>query len=150
MEYALRPMKIEDIPQIVAIEKKSFPTPWSSYAFTCELCDNEFAYYLVLTLSGNPSTVVGYGGMWIIIDEAHVTNIAVAPAHRGKSLGKMLLNGLLELAKEKRVQRMTLEVRVSNKIAQALYKKMGFTPAGLRPGYYADTNEDALIMWKEI
>jgi len=150
MEYTLRPMTIEDIPQIVAIEKKSFPTPWSSYAFSCELCDNEFAHYLVVISSSQPATVLGYGGMWIIIDEAHITNIAVAPAYRGKSLGKMLMSGLIKLAREKKARRMTLEVRVSNKIAQALYARMGFTPAGIRPGYYADTNEDALIMWKEI
>jgi ribosomal-protein-alanine N-acetyltransferase len=150
MEYTLRPMLIEDIPQIIAIEKTSFPTPWSSYAFTCELCDNEFAYYFVLTLDEDPATIVGYGGMWIIIDEAHITNIAVAPAYRGKRLGGYILEGLIELARLKRVVRMTLEVRVSNDYAQKLYKRIGFESAGIRPGYYIDTNEDALIMWREI
>ncbi|PKM86107.1 MAG: ribosomal-protein-alanine N-acetyltransferase [Firmicutes bacterium HGW-Firmicutes-12] len=150
MEYTLRPMLIEDIPQIISIEKKSFPTPWSSYAFTCELCDNEFAYYIVLTTQEDPSMIVGYGGMWIIIDEAHITNIAVEPAYRGKKLGEQILKGLMELAKLKRVARMTLEVRVSNDDAQKLYKRIGFKPAGIRPGYYIDTNEDALIMWNEI
>jgi ribosomal-protein-alanine N-acetyltransferase len=94
--------------------------------------------------------IVGYGGMWIIIDEAHITNIAVEPAYRGKKLGEQILKGLMELAKLKRVARMTLEVRVSNDDAQKLYKRIGFKPAGIRPGYYIDTNEDALIMWNEI
>lgn len=141
---------MEDIPQIIAIEKMSFPTPWSSYAFSCELCDNEFAFYLVLTPADDQSKIVGYGGMWIIIDEAHITNIAIAPAYRGKLLGEFLMKSLMELAKSKRARRMTLEARVSNRIAQKLYEKMGFKSAGIRPGYYIDTHEDAVIMWKEI
>lgn len=149
-EYSLRPMLIDDIPQIVAIEKKSFPTPWSAYAFTCELCDNEFAKYLVLTTTQDPATVIGYGGMWIIIDEAHITNIAVNPPYRGKGLGRLMMEGLINLAKMKRAQRMTLEVRVSNDRAQKLYREMKFISAGVRPGYYVDTNEDALIMWKDL
>lgn len=143
-------MQIDDIPQIVAIEKKSFPTPWSAYAFTCELCDNEFANYLVLTTSTDPSTVIGYGGMWIIIDEAHITNIAINPPFRGRGLGRQMMEGLINLARLKKAQRMTLEVRVSNETAQTLYRKMKFASAGIRPGYYVDTNEDALIMWKDL
>ncbi|MDX9871318.1 MAG: ribosomal protein S18-alanine N-acetyltransferase [Clostridia bacterium] len=149
-EYILRPMVLDDISQIIAIEKKSFPTPWSAYAFTCELCDNEFAYYFVLSLENNPSAVIGYGGMWIITDEAHITNIAVTPDYRGKRLGERLMEGLMALAKAKQVVRMTLEVRLSNEPAQRLYKRIGFASAGIRPGYYIDTNEDALIMWKEL
>lgn len=150
MEYALRPMVLEDIPQVVAIEKVSFPTPWSPYAFACELQDNDFAYYLVVTPVADPSTVAGYGGMWIIIDEAHITNIAIGPAYRGKALGDFLMNGMVALAMKKGILRMTLEVRVSNCVAKRLYDRMGFKPAGVRPGYYMDTNEDALIMWKEL
>lgn len=150
MECVLRPMVLDDIPQVVAIEKKSFPTPWSPYAFTCELCDNHFAHYLVVVPADDSSTVAGYGGLWLIVDEAHITNIAVAPAYRGQSLGESLMQGLIQLALSKRAVRMTLEVRVSNKIAQNLYEKIGFKAAGIRPGYYMDTNEDAIIMWKEI
>lgn len=150
MDFLLRPMQMDDISQVVAIEGQSFPTPWSSYAFTCELCDNEFAYYLVVAKAEQPDKVVGYGGMWIIIDEAHITNIAIAPIYRGKSLSKMLLEGMFLLALQKKVCRMTLEVRVSNGLARNLYGKMGFQEAGIRPGYYVDTNEDALIMWKEL
>lgn len=150
MEYILRPMVIDDIPQVVEIEKQCFPTPWSAYAFTCELCDNEFAHYLVLVPQDDPATVYGYGGMWIIIDEAHITNIAISPVIRGKGQGERLMNGLISLAGKKKALRMTLEVRVSNTTAQKLYRKLNFKVAGLRPGYYADTNEDALIMWKEL
>ncbi len=150
MEFILRSMLMEDIPQIVEIEKKSFPTPWSPYAFSCEIRDNEFAHYLVVTDVEDQEKVFGYGGMWIIVDEAHITNIAIAPASRGKALGEFLMNGLISLAYSKRVSRMTLEVRVSNKTAQKLYEKLGFKSAGIRPGYYIDTDEDAIIMWKTI
>lgn len=150
MEYLLRAMTLDDIPQIVKIEKESFPTPWSAYAFTCELNDNEFANYLVVISDEDPSTVVGYGGMWLICDEAHITNIAISPYFRGKGLGNLLMEGLILLAKSKKALRMTLEARVSNTIAIKLYEKMNFISAGIRPGYYADNNEDALIMWKEL
>ncbi len=150
MNYLLRPMKKEDISQVVEIEKQAFPTPWSSYAFSCELADNDFAYYLIVTTEESPAEVLGYGGMWIILDEVHITNIAIAPTSRGKRLGEFLLRGMFSLAMQKKALRMTLEVRASNHIAQKLYTKMGFTAAGVRPGYYADTNEDALIMWKEL
>lgn len=150
MEFTLRPMVMEDIPQVVTIEKKSFPTPWSPYAFACELSDNDFAYYLVVNPAQDPKTVVGYGGMWLIIDEAHVTNIAITPAYRGKALGELLLRGMIELALSKNILRMTLEVRPSNLPAQKLYNRLGFKAAGIRPGYYADTNEDAIIMWCDI
>jgi len=150
MEYLLRAMTMEDIPQVVNIEKKSFPTPWSAYAFACELCDNQFANYLVVISSTDPTTVLGYGGMWFICDEAHITNIAINPSMRGNGLGEMLMEGMVLHAKSKNIIRMTLEVRVSNNSAQKLYKKMKFVSAGIRPGYYVDTNEDALIMWKEL
>lgn len=150
MEYLLRAMTMDDIPQVVNIEKKSFPTPWSAYAFTCELGDNQFANYLVVISSADPTTVLGYGGMWLICDEAHITNVAISPSFRGKGLGELLMEGLVLQAKSKKALRMTLEVRLSNDTAQNLYKKMRFVSAGVRPGYYVDTNEDALIMWKEL
>jgi len=150
MKHALRPMRIEDIPQVIEIEKQSFPTPWSSYAYNCELNDNDIAHYLVVITEDDPQNVLGYGGMWIIIDEAHITNIAIAPNCRGIGLGKLLMKGLDVLAIQKKAVRMTLEVRVSNGKANSLYQKMGFKTIGIRPGYYVDTNEDAIIMWKEL
>jgi ribosomal-protein-alanine N-acetyltransferase len=150
MKYLLRLMNVKDIPQVVDIEKQSFPTPWSAYAFNCELADNDFAHYLIVTRADHPEQVLGYGGMWIIIDEAHITNIAINKEYRGQKLGEFLMQGMFSLALQKGAVRMTLEVRPSNDIAKKLYKKMGFKAAGIRPGYYVDTNEDALIMWKEL
>ena len=149
-KYLLRPMEEKDITQIVEIEKQSFPSPWSAYAFKCELADNEFASYLVVTTEDNQELVLGYGGMWLIIDESHITNIAIAPEYRGKNLGELLMGGLETLAMQKGALRMTLEVRVSNEKAQTLYRKRGFIPSGIRPKYYVAENEDALIMWKEF
>ncbi|MDI3534777.1 MAG: [ribosomal protein S18]-alanine N-acetyltransferase [Thermosediminibacterales bacterium] len=139
-------MRLQDIDSVLEVEKKSFKTPWSRFAFLCELRDNQFAYYLVVK-DGNK--VIGYGGMWIILNEAHITNIAIDPDYRGKKLGEKLMVKLMDIAKKKGADRMTLEVRRSNYIAKRLYKKLGFEVRGVRKGYYADTNEDALIMWKD-
>jgi ribosomal-protein-alanine N-acetyltransferase len=94
----------------------------------------------------NPCQVVGYGGIWLSEDEAHITTIASAPEVRGQGVGELLLNGLIDLALELGARFMTLEVRVSNNIAQNLYRKYGFEARGTRPRYYTDNNEDALIM----
>jgi ribosomal-protein-alanine N-acetyltransferase len=102
---------------------------------------------MVMELAGE---VVGYGGMWLIVDEAHVTNIAVSALYRGRKLGERLLIELQKTASFMGAVRMTLEVRVSNLIAQRLYGKLGFYPVGTRRGYYSDNNEDALIMWAEL
>ena len=150
MSYCLRAMTVQDIPQVVEIEKKCFSTPWSEYAFTCELSDNQLARYLIVTDKEEPLKVMGYGGMWLICDEAHITNIAITPAYRGLGLSLLLMEGLITLAKSEKAERMTLEVRISNEVAQDLYRKLHFVAAGIRPGYYTDNHEDALIMWKEL
>jgi len=93
--------------------------------------------------------VVGYGGLWLTVDDAHITTIAVDPAHRGRGVGELLLNALIDHAFELQARMLTLEVRVSNTTAQRLYLKYGFQPGGTRPRYYTDNNEDALIMWTE-
>ncbi|MBX0327277.1 ribosomal protein S18-alanine N-acetyltransferase [Oscillochloris sp. ZM17-4] len=92
---------------------------------------------------------IGYGGLWLTVDDAHVTTIAVDPQYRGFGVGELLLNGLIDAAYELRAKMLTLEVRVSNASAQRLYIKYGFQPAGTRPRYYTDNGEDALIMWTE-
>ncbi|HXT37923.1 MAG TPA: ribosomal protein S18-alanine N-acetyltransferase [Chloroflexota bacterium] len=94
-------------------------------------------------------TMAGYAGLWLVIDEAHVTTIAVRPEYRGKGLGELLLVALTEIALDINARWLTLEVRVSNTTAQALYRKYGFKPAGVRPKYYSDNREDALIMWTD-
>jgi [ribosomal protein S18]-alanine N-acetyltransferase len=97
----------------------------------------------------SPYPIVGYGGLWLSIDEGHVTTIAVAPEYRGRGIGELLLNGLIDQAMALNADLLTLEVRVSNIVAQQLYLKYGFRPAGTRPRYYTDNGEDALIMWTE-
>lgn len=139
-----RPMKLSDLPVIMEVERASFPTPWPRQAFYNELVHNRFARYSVIQVDGR---VVGYCGLWLLLDEAHITNIAIHPNFRGRGLGKALLSYVMRQAKEWGAGKMTLEVRVSNKIAQRLYKKMGFEPSGIRPRYYTDNQEDAIIMW---
>lgn len=95
---------------------------------------------------GRPGKVLGYAGMWLMIDEAHITTIAVRSAWRGKGLGELLLASLIEVAEDIGAKRLTLEVRVSNDAAQTLYRKYGFVEEGRRPRYYSDNNEDAYIM----
>ncbi len=143
----LRQMSMDDLPAIIEIEHEAFTLPWTEEAFRNELTMNHFARYMVLELNGY---IVAYAGMWTIMDEAHVTNIAVREAYRGRGLGELLLVRMMEWAIELGMIRMTLEVRVTNEPAQNLYRKLGFTSAGVRKAYYSDNNEDALIMWCEL
>ncbi len=145
-EIVVRPMTVEDIWAVVEIEKESFATPWTPHAFRLEM-KNHLAVYRVVEVDGR---VGAYGGMWLILDEAHVTNIAVHPDYRGRHLGSKIMKVLMKEARQRKLLRMTLEVRTQNHVAIALYKKLGFLMAGIRPGYYQDTGEDALIMWVEF
>ncbi|KRE32596.1 ribosomal protein S18-alanine N-acetyltransferase [Paenibacillus sp. Soil522] len=142
-----RAMSMADIFAIVAIEEEAFSSPWTVEAFTNELMNNLFAKYMIMEYEGQ---IIGYGGMWVIMDEAHVTNIAVRSDVRGQGLGSYLLMELQRTAVFFGAVKMTLEVRPSNEIAQRLYRKYGFEPSGIRPRYYSDNNEDALIMWAEL
>lgn len=140
-------MREEDIDQIVEIEKLSFATPWSKDAFYNEINKNQFATYVVLE---DGEKIIGYCGAWIVIDEAHITNIAVLPEYRGKKLGESILSKIMEVAREMGAISMTLEVRVSNIVAQNLYRKLGFENGGIRKNYYTDNQEDALVMWVNL
>lgn len=146
-DLCFRMMQLEDIPAIAALERESFALPWTEEAFRNELLQNHFARYMVMECDG---VIIGYGGMWTIVDEAHITNIAVRPAYRGRKLGERLLREMMKTAAFLGMRRMTLEVRVSNTIAQNLYAKFGFAPSGVRKRYYSDNNEDALIMWADL
>ena len=97
----------------------------------------------------SPHPIVGYGGLWLSVDEGHITTIAVAPEYRGRGIGELILNGLIDQGMALNADMLTLEVRVTNIVAQQLYLKYGFKPAGTRPRYYTDNGEDALIMWTE-
>ncbi|MCI0183707.1 MAG: ribosomal protein S18-alanine N-acetyltransferase [Acidibacillus sp.] len=143
-EVSFRRMTVRDVDHVMNIEKASFTAPWSRNAFLGELTENHFAHYVVMTLGDE---LIGYGGMWVIIDEAHVTNIAVYPTYRGHKLGERLLRRLMAEAIAKGARKMTLEVRVTNTPAKGLYRKLGFEDGGIRKGYYTDNREDALVMY---
>lgn len=137
-------MTLEDVPRVREIEQQSFRTMWPRDAYTHELRDNRLASYMVARLERE---IVGYAGMWVIMDEAHITTIAVDPMYRGQHIGERLLIGLIDAAVERGARWMTLEVRKSNTGAQALYHKYAFREIGMRKGYYSDNREDALVMW---
>ncbi|MGH2398476.1 MAG: ribosomal protein S18-alanine N-acetyltransferase [bacterium] len=141
---ALRPMTVEDIPRVLEIERTSFRTPWPPDAYAHELKENRLATYIIANLEDR---LVGYAGMWVILDEAHITTIAVEPEFRGQHIGERLLVGLVDAGVERGARWMTLEVRKSNQTAQALYRKYGFREIGTRKGYYSDNREDAIVMW---
>ena|SRR5690625_2885896 len=143
----IRKMIEGDLKEVMEIEKVSFSSPWSRNVFAQEVKENRYAHYFVLE-DGNK--VVGYAGMWIVIDDAQVTNIAIHPNYRGKKLGEKLFGYLLQYALHQGVVRLSLEVRVSNLVAQRMYRKFGLVPAGIRKNYYTDNQEDALIMWVNL
>jgi ribosomal-protein-alanine N-acetyltransferase len=142
----VEPMALADLDAVQEIERRSFRTPWPSHAYRTELETNRLAHYLVARIAGR---VVGYGGMWVMVDEAHITTFAVDPDFRRHGIGERLLLALLDLARARNAREATLEVRLSNLPARRLYEKYGFRPVGLRPRYYSDDNEDALIMTTE-
>ena len=146
MRVVIGPMRLEDLPAIHAIEQASFTSPWPPHAYQSELESNRLAHYLVARIG---DTVVAYGGMWLMVDEAHITTFAVHPAWRRQRIGERLLVAFLDVATERQAHEATLEVRLSNLPARKLYEKYGFRPVGLRPRYYSDDNEDALIMTTE-
>ena len=143
MRLRVEPMTVADIPAVHEIERLSFPVPWPAYAFRQELETNRLARYLVVR-SG--ATTVAYGGIWLMVDEAHVTTFAVLPAWRRRRVGARLMLALIDLSREVGASVLTLEVRLSNIPARTLYQRFGFRPVGVRPRYYSDNGEDALIM----
>lgn len=133
-----------DIKDVLRIEQQSFTTTWPSNAFFQELHDNKLAHYFIGRVG---KQLVAYGGIWVILEDSHVTTIAVSPAFRGRKFGEVMLLHLLDEAITRGASWMTLEVRESNAIAQSLYRKYGFTTVSTRKGYYSDNNENALVMW---
>ena len=145
---AVRPMTRRDLRAVLRIERASYPRPWSQGMFASELDPALGRTYLVATSAGR---LVGYGGLLYVLPDAHVTTIAVDPSLRRGRVGTLLLARLVRDAVERGATALTLEVRVSNEAAQALYRRFGFAPAGARKDYYpaeADAPaEDALVMW---
>lgn len=142
----ISPMTLKDVDEVYHIEKLSYAAPWPVNAFADEITANKIAHYIV---ARDKHAVVGYAGMWLILDEAHITNLAVNPEKRQKGIGQRLLCALIGHAMDTNKKWMTLEVRASNAAAKSLYKKFCFKEVGVRPGYYLDNGEDAVIMWSE-
>ena len=173
--YSIEPMQLDDIPEVSRVERRCFSNPWPESAYRRELRNPEGNHYIVLrqrqTTTAEPQNVaeqrgrllllpllrkperrtsdpiIGFTGMWILFDESHITTIGIAPEFRGQGLGELLLVSLFDAAISRNSQWLTLEVRVTNRPAQALYEKYGFTRQGVRRHYYSDNGEDADIMW---
>lgn len=143
-EFTLRRMTVDDVPAVAAIERATFPMPWSEKSFHDEMTTNKCARYLVVVDEND--VPVGFAGVWVVIDEGHITNIAVREDLRGRKLGRLLTEGLKQYAANLGVVYMTLEVRRSNVVAQNLYKSLGFIQVGVRKRYYEDNDEDAFFM----
>ncbi|HTB21531.1 MAG TPA: ribosomal protein S18-alanine N-acetyltransferase [bacterium] len=143
-------LRAEDLAEVCAIEIESFSTPWPRSLFEEELRRPELCFWLALRDPAAPpgSRLAAYGGFWKAVDEAHFTNVAVHPSRRRLGLGRRMLRSLLDKARERGCLSATLEVRPSNAAALALYTSEGFSPAAIRPRYYSDDGEDALILWK--
>ncbi|MDR2904111.1 MAG: ribosomal protein S18-alanine N-acetyltransferase [Clostridiales bacterium] len=142
---ALIPMTLDHLEEVFKVECECFTIPWTKSAFRKELTENQFGLY---TVAVEDDRVLGYAGMWHVVTEGHITNIAVGEAARGRGIGDMLVKKLIAIAQEKEMMGITLEVNVNNLKAQRLYTKNGFVPEGIRKNYYNDTKEDAVIMWR--
>lgn len=141
---AIEPMTQADVPEVLRIERASFATQWPADAFYSELAANKLAHYFVGRFDG---AIVAYGGIWVILEDAHVTTIAVDDRFRGRRFGEAMLLHLVDEAIARGASWMTLEVRESNTVAQQLYRKYGFVTVTSRKAYYSDNNENALVMW---
>ncbi len=137
-------MRIDEIHEVMRLDRKSFPSPWSEDAYITELT-NRAAMYYVARLQGNPG-IVGYGGAWAIDEEAHITTLAVDPQHRRTHIGDRLLITMLKDSVARKALKVSLEVRVSNHKAIQMYTRYGFVEAGRREGYYIDNDEDAIVL----
>ena len=141
----IRKFELDDLEEVYEIELSSFSIPWAKADLHKDAFLNDMSVYLVALCEGK---IIGYAGMWHVVNEGHITNIAVCSEHRGKGAGQSLIDGLHKIAKEREMIGITLEVRMNNGPAQRLYMRNGYKVEGLRKNYYADTKEDALIMWK--
>ena len=145
-ELIVRRAEAKDVDRIAELEIECFTTPWTKESVYQDVVENPRALYVVAEVEG---LVIGYAGVWSIVDEGHITNVAVDPKFRKLHVGSAIISVLLEVTKNAGVERHTLEVRRSNEAAIRLYEKYGFVVGGERKGYYEDTGEDALIMWRE-
>lgn len=143
-----RKMTIDDVKAVHAIELATFPTPWTLDSFYYEMTENQYAHYLIA--ENEAGEIIGFCGVWLVIDAAQITNVAVVESVRGQGVGEGLMREAMRVAKEANMDVMSLEVRVTNTVAQNLYRKLGFLDGGIRKGYYSDNQEDALVMWVNL
>ncbi len=143
MSVSCRRMTLADVPEVHAIEQATFATPWTYQSFVEEMTTNKCARDLVAVEDGH---VIAYAGAWLVFEEGHITNIAVAETARGRGVGTVVTRALMQYAANMGVQYMTLEVRRSNLAAQKMYKRLGFIELGVRKRYYEDNGEDAYLM----
>jgi len=141
------PMDISHMDAVFEIERHSFASPWTRESLVKDLTENENTVYLAAVVDG---AVAGYAGMWHIVNEGHITNVAVDENYRRNGVGRALVSRLVEIALERGMMGLTLEVSIANLPAQRLYARFGFKPEGFRKDYYKDTHEDAVIMWKYL
>ena len=142
--YLVRRMTERDLNEVMAIEQQAFTLPWSKQSYLGEL-KNQFATYLVCD---RQAQLAGYVGLWVVFEEAHITNVAVDPKWRGQGLGRVLMEEAEKIARQKKALRILLEVRPSNYVALALYESMDYMETDRRKAYYSDNGEDAIIMTK--
>ena len=145
-ELIVRRAEAKDVDRIAELEIECFTTPWTRESVYQDVVENPRALYVVAEIEG---LVIGYAGIWSIVDEGHITNVAVDPKFRKLHVGSAIISVLLDVTQKAGIERHTLEVRRSNEAAIKLYEKFGFEVAGERKGYYQDEGEDALIMWRE-
>ena len=139
------PMTSDDIDGVLKVEESCFAIAWTRADFEREMNENKLAVYFV---AKDGEKIVGYAGMWHVVTEGQITNVAVLDEYRGQKVGSLLMEALIKTAEEREMIGITLEVKISNYPAQKLYTKYGFKPEGFRKNYYKDTNEDAVVMWK--
>lgn len=144
-ELIVRKGVAEDAAAVAELEQLCFAVPWSRESIIRDLTENELAEYIVAELDGR---IVGYVGLWVVVDEGHINNVAVSPAFRRRHIAAALIEAVLRFAENAGVKGFTLEVRIGNEPARRLYEKFGFQQVGVRKGYYEDNGEDAVIMWR--
>ena len=145
-QLIIRQAEEKDILAIEGLEQVCFSDPWSYESLEHDILNNKLSFYIVAEVEG---VVCGYVGIWNIVDEGHITNVAVSPDYRRKHIASNMLDVLIASCEEAGVERFTLEVRAGNEPAKALYAGKGFKEISVRKGYYQDNGEDAIIMWRE-
>jgi ribosomal-protein-alanine N-acetyltransferase len=145
-ELRFRKIEPDDLDQLLEIEMEAFPEPWTRGMFSQEVSSPMSRFYVALL----DDALVGYGGFWRVVDEAHITSVTVRKEYRGRGYGRAIADFIVRDAAREGLVRATLEVRVTNIIAQNLYTSLGFEKTGMRKGYYRKTNEDAIVMTRKL